>query len=92
MNDYDVVILTDMRYEAPDESLWYNAQLLGEERLLLAGLEARGLRTARVAWSNPDFDWSRTPAAVFRSTWDYFKRFPEFCAWMQRIEGGTQLF
>ena len=92
MNDYDVVILTDMRYEAPDESLWYNAQLLGEERLLLAGLEARGLRTARVAWSNPDFDWSRTPAAVFRSTWDYFERFPEFCAWMQRIEGGTQLF
>ena len=49
MNDYDVVILTDMRYEAPDESLWYNAQLLNEERLLLAGLEARGLRTARVA-------------------------------------------
>ena len=91
MNDLDVVILTDMRYENPDDSQWYNAQLILEERLLLAGLEARGLRTARVAWSNPDFDWSRTRAAVFRSTWDYFERFPEFCAWMKRVEGGTQL-
>ena len=92
MNKYDVVILTDMRYEAPDECQWYNAQLLREERILRDGLEARGLRTARVAWSNPDFEWSRTRAAVFRSTWDYFERFAEFCTWMQQIEGGTQLF
>jgi glutathione synthase/RimK-type ligase-like ATP-grasp enzyme len=92
MESYDIVILTDARYETPDEANWYVAQLLGEERLLLAGLEARGLRTARVAWSNPDFDWSRTRAAVFRSTWDYFERFAEFSAWMDRVERGTRLF
>ena len=92
MESYDIIILTDARYETPDEGNWYVAQLLGEERLLLAGLEARGLRTARVAWSNPDFDWSRTRAAVFRSTWDYFDRFAEFSAWMDRVERGTRLF
>jgi len=92
MEDYDIIILTDERYETPDESHWYQAQLLGEERLLMVGLEARGLRTARVAWSNPDFDWSLARAAVFRSTWDYFERFAEFSAWMERVAGATQLF
>ncbi len=92
MNDYDVIILTDARYETPDESNWYSAQLLGEERLLLAGLEARGLRTARVAWSNPYFEWGRARAAVFRSTWDYFERFAEFSLWMERVEETTRLF
>lgn len=44
MEDHDIIILTDERYETPDASHWYQAQLLGEERLLMAGLEARGLR------------------------------------------------
>ena len=57
MESYDIIILTDERYETPDESRWYQAQLLGEERFLMAGLEARGLRTTRVAWSNPH--WHR---------------------------------
>lgn len=92
MEDHDIINLTDERYETPDETNWYQAQLLGEERLLMAGLEARGLRTTRVAWSNPDFDWSRARAAVFRSTWDYFERFAEFSAWMDRVEGGMQFF
>jgi glutathione synthase/RimK-type ligase-like ATP-grasp enzyme len=92
MEDYDIIILTDERYETPDESHWYQAQLLGEERLLMVGLEARGLRTARVAWSNPDFDWSRARAAVFRSTWDYFERFAEFSAWMERVADSIPLF
>jgi glutathione synthase/RimK-type ligase-like ATP-grasp enzyme len=91
MEDYDIIILTDERYETPDESHWYQAQLLGEERLLMAGLEARGLRTARVAWSNPDFDWTRARAAVFRSTWNYFVRFADFSAWMERVADATQL-
>lgn len=92
MEDHDIIILTDERYETPDASHWYQAQLLGEERLLMAGLEARGLRTARVAWSNPDFDWSRARAAVFRSTWDYFERFGEFSAWMDRVADSIPLF
>lgn len=85
MAQFDVILLTDARYETPDESNGYAAQLLHEERLLMDGLKALGLRVGRVAWSNPDFDWSRTRCAVFRSTWDYFHRFPEFSSWMNRL-------
>lgn len=58
----------------------------------MAGLEARGLRTKRVAWSNVEFDWKQARSAVFRSTWDYFERFAEFSAWMERVAGGMRLF
>ncbi len=92
MEDYDIIILTDERYEAPDETNWYQANILGEERLLMAGLEARGLRTKRVAWSNAEFDWKRARAAVLRSTWDYFERFAEFSAWMDGVVSGLQFF
>jgi glutathione synthase/RimK-type ligase-like ATP-grasp enzyme len=92
MESYDIIILTDDRYEVPDETNWYQANILGEERLLMAGLEARGLITKRVAWSNAEFDWKRARAAVFRSTWDYFDRFAEFSAWMDRVAGGLQFF
>ena len=92
MEDHDIIILTDERYEVPDETNWYQANILGEERFLMAGLEARGLRTKRVAWSNAEFDWKRARAAVFRSTWDYFDRFAEFSAWMDRVAGGLQFF
>lgn len=92
MKDYDIIILTDERYEVSDETNWYQANLFGEERLLMAGLEARGLRTKRVAWSNAEFDWKRARAAVFRSTWDYFERFAEFSEWMDRAQGVMQFF
>ena len=92
MDSYDITILTDERYEVPDETNWYHANLYGEEKLLMAGLEARGLRVARAAWSHPAFDWKRTRSVVFRSTWDYFERFAEFSAWMDRVEPTTQLF
>ena len=92
MHEYDIIILTDERYESDDEANWYIAQIMKEEGLLLAGLRSRGLRARRVAWSNPTFDWSTTRGAVFRSTWDYFERYPEFSAWMDRVVSQTRLF
>ncbi len=92
METPDIIVLTDERYEVADETSWYVSQLIHEERLLMEGLEARGLRTARVAWSNPGFDWQTARAAVFRSTWDYFDRFAEFSAWMDRVATVTRLF
>jgi glutathione synthase/RimK-type ligase-like ATP-grasp enzyme len=62
-----------------------------EKGWLLTALTERGMRTRRVAWSSPGFDWTRTRAAVFRSTWDYFDRLPEFSAWVDRAAGVTQL-
>ena len=85
------MLLTDARYEAPTAETPYVAQMLMEERLLKERLEARGFRGVRVAWSNPDFDWSTARAAVFRSTWDYHQRFGEFVSWLKRVEGRIRL-
>jgi glutathione synthase/RimK-type ligase-like ATP-grasp enzyme len=87
----DVVILTEARYERPDPNDWYQAQILREERLLQDALHRLGLRTERVAWSNPTMVWSTARCAVFRTTWDYFDRFREFSAWVARAEHETKL-
>ena len=88
----DIILLTDERYEAPAPDDWYVAQLQHEEQLLADALEALGLRTARVAWSRPDYPWHAVKAAVFRSTWDYFDRFPEFSQWLEATAARTRLF
>ncbi|MCO7227240.1 RimK family alpha-L-glutamate ligase [Pleionea sp. CnH1-48] len=80
---YDVVILTEDRYESPETLDWYNLQILLEDEMLKDALESQGLKVARKSWSNADFDWSSTQAAIFRTTWDYFERFDEFKPWLE---------
>ena len=87
----DVVLLTQERYERIDLSSAYARQVLHEETLVADALERAGLTTARVAWSSPDFDASSSRAALFRSTWDYFHRYAEFQAWLDRVEPVTRL-
>lgn len=40
-----------------------------------------------MVWDDPDADWRSFDAIVIRSTWDYHKRFGEFHAWLDRMEG-----
>jgi glutathione synthase/RimK-type ligase-like ATP-grasp enzyme len=87
----DVVLLTEDRYEQIDGSSAYARQVLHEETLVADALGRTGLKSARVSWSSPSFDWSATRAALFRSTWDYFHRYGEFCGWLDRVEGVTRL-
>ena len=87
----DVVLLTEARYESPVDPDWYKQQILHEDVLVAAALERVGLRARRLDWSRPEFDWSQTRAALFRTTWDYFFRLPEFRAWIDRVAGLTRL-
>ena len=91
MKPIDVVILTESRYENPPSVDWYIGNLLYEDNLLRQELEQRGLIVARVDWARQDFDWSTARAAVFRSTWDYFHRYAEFAAWIDRVAPLLQL-
>lgn len=89
---YDITILTDARWLEVDHDDWYSVQLCREDALLFDALAARGLAVARRAWDDPDFDWASTRSAVFRTTWDYFDRFPEFAPWLARVQHQTRLF
>ena len=86
---YDVIILTEDRYENPQKRDWYTLQLLLEDELLKHALERAGMRTAIVSWSNPEFDWHSTQAILFKSTWDYFDRFETFSAWLNQVKQHT---
>ena len=92
MKQFDVVILTESRYLNPAKVNDYIQNVLTEDGLLQASLEELGLKVARKDWADPDFDWSTTKSAVFRTTWDYFDRFEEFKTWLKRVESQTQFF
>ena len=88
----DVALLTEARFAAEaagDDA--YLANILLDDRLLAEALRARGLTSARVDWALPDVDWSRYRCAMFRTTWNYFKRFREFQAWLERAERTTRV-
>ncbi|MBK6620530.1 MAG: hypothetical protein IPG32_06520 [Saprospirales bacterium] len=91
MDFYDLVLLTEIRFENPPNPNWYVQQILGEDRLLGDALERRGLRVRRVDWARKDFDWSSSRMAMFRTTWNYFNRFAEFTEWLERVERQTRL-
>jgi glutathione synthase/RimK-type ligase-like ATP-grasp enzyme len=92
-NMTEVALLTDRRYIAPvaPDGAWYLANILHDDRLLQAALDQLGLSSVRVDWSRPDEDWSRYRCLVFRTTWDYFDRFAEFTAWLDRVRSQTRL-
>jgi len=81
---YDIVILTDSRYEKPETTDWYIEQILLEDGLVQKALEEKGLKVIRKSWDAKDFDWTQSRYAIFRSTWDYFDRFGEFFSWFEK--------
>ncbi len=90
MKIYDITLLTDSRYVNPANPNQYVQNILAEDGLVRQALEKKGLRVTRVDWADPNFDWSSTGAALFRTTWDYFHRFNEFMRWLDRASTQTQ--
>ena len=91
--DADIALLTEHRFgaaAAPAGDRFFG-NILRDDELLADALRELDLSAVRVDWSRPDIDWSRFRRAVFRTTWDYFHRFDEFTAWLDRVEGETQL-
>lgn len=88
-----LALLTERRYvgSVAPEGDTYLANILADDGLLQAALSARGIESVRVDWSDPTLDWSQFDAALFRTTWDYFDRFPEFSEWLAKAEKQTRL-
>lgn len=91
MKSIDVVVLTDSRYIAPTERNIYINNVLQEDQLVVDALNDLGINTIRLAWDNPDFDWSTTTYIIFRTTWDYYERYPEFSTWLETVSKKTTL-
>jgi glutathione synthase/RimK-type ligase-like ATP-grasp enzyme len=89
----DVALLTERRYAADSAAAddWYLANILRDDDLLIGALARQGLSAVRVDWARDDVDWSAFRTAVFRTTWDYFDRFADFMAWLERVEPLTRL-
>jgi hypothetical protein len=60
--------------------------LYAEEREVLPLLRARRIDAVPLCWDDPWADWASFDAVVIRSTWDYFRRYDEFCAWLDKVE------
>ena len=91
MKVYDVVILTEPRYIDTEKITDVNKNVFLEDNLVLDALKKLGLKTLRLSWDDPNFDWSTTKYILFRSTWDYFYRFNEFSQWLDQVSKQTKL-
>jgi len=91
MKKFDVVLLTDPRYVNPKIINDYISNVLLEDKLVQKALEKFNLRVHRLSWDDPNFDWSSTHYALFRTTWDYFDRFDEFSVWLKNASQKTNL-
>ena len=64
--------------------------LTADDRLLLPALTARSaahrIDARPVSWSDPAVDWHSFDGVLVRSPWDYYRRLPEFLAFLDRLE------
>ena len=82
MASFDLTILTDSHFLSPGENNPHGEGILLEDQLVMRAMEKQGLRVRRINWDHPRVDWQDTKYIMFRSTWDYFERFPEFESWL----------
>jgi hypothetical protein len=61
-------------------------QLFEDESGLVSAFAEAGAAAQAVVWSDAAVDWRGFDLVVLRSIWDYFERFAEFTAWLDRIE------
>lgn len=91
MPSFDITILTESRYVNPEHRPAYVKNVLKEDQLLQSALEKRGFRIHRTNWDNESMHWSDSRYILFRSTWDYFNRYAEFDAWLERVNKETRM-
>lgn len=87
MKDYDIVLLTESRYENPKKIDALTQNVLDDDKHVQKALEKRGLNVIRKDWTCKNFDWNSAHYAVFRTTWDYFDKFEAFIQWIEKVRG-----
>lgn len=83
--------MTQGAYISPEVLDQYHLNILKEDELVTKALSDLGMTCVRVAWDDPDYDWSSAKYALIRATWDYFHRIDEFKAWLDRVATQAEL-
>lgn len=52
---------------------------------LVAALTELGVEATPCIWTDPAIDWAAFDAVLIRTPWDYFQRYAEFTAWLDRL-------
>jgi len=91
MSSFDVTILTESRYVAPNADTEHIRNVLKEDSLVQNALEKRGISVHRINWDSREMNWSDTRYILFRTTWDYYYRFQEFDLWLDHVREKTEL-
>ena len=89
--DTQLVLLTEKRFVSHTGANLVSQNVQAEAVRLKRALEDLGIRSRRVDWSSKDFDWSSADNCLFRTTWDYFERWPEFSTWLNKVKSLTTL-
>lgn len=87
----DITLLTCRAYYKPDNVTPYIQNILLEQELLKSAFESQGLKVDITYWDNPSYEWQQTKSVLFRTVWDYFERFDEFCDWLEQVKTKTRL-
>jgi glutathione synthase/RimK-type ligase-like ATP-grasp enzyme len=70
----------------------YDSNTVDEDAVLSKLLQELGISHQLLAWSDPDVDWSQFTHVLIKSTWDYFDYYPEFLAWLDKLQAlGTSV-
>lgn len=52
----------------------------------VATLGRLGVQPVSCLWNDAGVDWSRFDAVLIRSVWDYFRLYPQFLHWLDRLD------
>lgn len=53
---------------------------------LAAALIQLGITPTACIWNDPTVDWKSYDAVLIRTTWDYFKLYPDFLRWLDHLD------
>lgn len=83
----EVWLLTEHQYasRSPEQKDLppYMQHVLVEDAFVLKALELKGVKARKVDWADAQLDWGHPDALLFRTTWDYFERWPKFSRWLE---------
>lgn len=87
----NIGLLTQKEYVAPKQPSPYVKNILLEDDLIIKAFKGYPIQLQRINWDNQQVNWNDLDVLIFRTTWDYFHRFHEFWAWLEKVKTQVKL-